>query len=291
MAKMKNNKAILFTLSTLFLVMALFSLALLFFDYVNEASAERTSEIMSLDRITDISFSIEESLIKLLDISFRDTAIVVENPNNTTNVTITESLSKNQGEWSSETEQKAENFKTFIEEREEHTTLDIEAIQNKEIPMTIMPHNITYSRNWEIGHVIIGVTPTQMNFGSYDIIVDSGNVQISRAASQLRRAGNFSFSVLARDDYGFNELSSKSVDPSDSHEVKIFFEGGNILKVTLQNNNLEMWTNTNETIDITIKIDNLEAMDEHVRTYYPDSALNIFFPEFNISKIRPLVLK
>ncbi len=67
MEKMKSKKAIFFTLSIFFLAAAVFSLALLAFDYLNQKNIERTSETEMMDRASEISGSAGKSIERILD--------------------------------------------------------------------------------------------------------------------------------------------------------------------------------------------------------------------------------
>lgn len=286
----KMNEGMFFTLSMFLLVTSVLFLALIIFgSYKN--SIERTAEMTNLDRISDISGSIEKSMANILNLSFRNDVIIEENPDGTTNVTITESLSRQQEDWSLGIEEEMENFKTFVEENEEHVSLNIASIENKELPMVIYPHNITYTRSWQIGHVVLSVVPQEMNLGSYDVVVYSGNVRISDMTSQFRKKGSFKFRVRGKDNYGFDETDGEFVDPSDNHQVQIFFTGDNKVKVTVHDNNLKIWTNTNETITIETTIDNLDDLGEKVTTDYFESALKVIFSKPEMFRIRPLVLR
>lgn len=286
-----NKKAIFFTLSIFLLVTAVFSLSLVIFEHVNKSGLDRKTELASLDRLSELSLSIEKSMVKLADLTFIKDALIEENPDETTNVTLTEMLSSRDEEWDSETEQNMENFKTFVEEKDEHAIINIEAIQNKELPFVILPHNITYSRDWATGHVKLNAIPEQMNFNSYFILVNAGNAGIKNTNSHFGSSGNFSFGVKAMDDYGFNEINQELVNPSSSSDIKIFFKGGNTVTVSLTNSQLEIWTNTNESIEIATTIGGLIDMNESVSIDYSNNALMLDFDELGISKIRPLVLQ
>ena len=128
-----------------------------------------------------------------------------------------------------------------------------------------------------------------MNFDSYDIIVNSTNLEeIDNVSTQFRNPGSFLFSVTAADNFGHNIVNQMNVDPLDNHQVQIFFEGGNKVKITLISNNLEIWTNTPNNIAVSTKIDGLEKTDEKVRINLFKNVVNVSFPPFGVEKIESI---
>jgi len=288
-ANKRKKKAFFFTLSMFLLVTAVLSLAVVIFHYTSEEKIERTVEISSLDRLYDLSSSVENSLLQIFNLYSDVNATITQNPDNTTNVSITERIIRKE-DWGEEFEEEVKNFETFVESQNENVKLDIEVITNKELPLTILPHNITYSRDWATGHPTLHVTPETINFNSYSIIVDSGDVKIDKVSSQFGAAGSFYFGVRAIDAYGSDITAKKLVDPADSHQVQVFFVGGNKVKITLDNNKLEIWTNSETPITVITTIDNLEKSNERVRIGYLKGAINVTFPNLGVSRIGSILI-
>ena len=283
-ANKRKKKAFFFTLSMFLLVTAVLSLAVVIFHYTSQERIERTVEISSLDRLFDLSGSVEQSLLQIFNLYSDVDAVIVQNPDNTTNVSITEKIIRKE-DWGEKFEEEVENFETFVESRDENVKLDIGVITDKELPLTILPHNITYSRSWETGHPTLHVVPERVNFNSYNIIVDSGNAKIDNVLSQFGATGSFYFGVRAIDAYGNNIAKGQLVDPDDSHQIQVFFVGGNKVKITLDSNELEIWTNSEAPITVITTLDRLEKSEEKVRIGYLKGAINVTFPSLGVSRI------
>ena len=163
------------------------------------------------------------------------------------------------------------------------------AIENKELPFEIFPHNITYSRTWGTGHVRLNVIPEQINFGALSIFIDAGDVEISSMPSDFGSSGNVLFSVHAIDNYGFNDIDDDYVNPDSNSLVQVFFEGGNKVMITLNNNELEIWSNSPESVSVSTTIGNLDDLDERPTLEYSGSILIISFKELGISMNSPLI--
>ncbi len=284
-----NKKSLFFALSIFLLASTLLSISFLISEYVSKDSSERFVELSALDRVHDISISIEKSLSELLNLSFISPAVIVENGDGTHNVTVTEFISRGKQEWSSGLESTMQNFKQFVEEREHNVNLDIESIENKELPFKIIPHNVTYSRSWETGHVILSVVPEQINFGALSVLVEAGEVNISSMSSNFGSLGNVSFSVNAADNSGFDSIRKAFVNPDRNSQIQIFFEDGNKVKITLNNNELEIWTNAPEKILVTTTIGYLDSLEERPSLDYSGSIFIVSLPGLGISMTSPLI--
>lgn len=277
----KSKRAMFFTISVIFLIPALITVFTLSGKQVN------LEKSFILDRIYDLSNSIESSIKEIFDYYY-DSKILIEEGNKI-NVTFTENISGDKDTWGNEFNNIINNFKSFVESEEQSVKIDISGLEEKETPSIISPYNITYSRSWGTGHVTIKVVPETMNFNSYDIIVNSTNLEeIDNVSTQFRNSGTFSFSVTAADNFGHNIVNQRNVDPSDNHQVQIFFKGGNKVKITLISNNLEIWTNTPSTIIVSTKIDGLEKTDEKVRVSLFRNVVNVSFPSFKVEKIESI---
>jgi hypothetical protein len=276
----ENRKGMFFTLSTYFLVTALLTMAFI------TTIRPNFEENFVLDRIHDLSVSVEKSIREIFSFYY-DVNITIEkyNADGTLNVTFTEKISRERDDWGEEFSRKIENFKNFVESEDENVKINLSEMEEKELPLVIEPHNITYSRFWGIGHVVLNVNPQTLNFNSYDIMVNSGSEEIDKVTSQLRGAGSFLFRVVARDDYGNTFIEEKFVDPYDKHQVQIFFVDGNKMKVDLDETDLEMWTNTETELIVTTKVDSLVKMNEKIKIKLFQDAINVSFPEFGVEKV------
>ena len=204
-------------------------------------------------------------------------------------MTVTESISRSKQEWSSELEDTMKNFEQFVESKEDNVDINITAIENKELPFKIVPHNITYSRSWGTGHVKLNVIPESLNFRYYDIIIDSKEINISSMSSKFKGTGDFYFRVRALDNLGYDNTEESYVDFYDNQQIQVFFAGGNKIMFTMSEGALEIWTNVDKNIEIKTTLGYLDALSEKPRIEYSGSILVISFPGLGISMSSPLI--
>lgn len=281
-AKKSKKKAVFFTLSMFLLVTAVLALAIVVFHYTSQERIERTVEVSSLDRLFDLSGSVENSLLQIFNLYSDVNAIVAQNPDGTTNVSITEKIIRKE-DWGKKFEKEVENFETFVESQDENVKLDIEVITDKELPLTILPHNITYSRDWATGHPTLHVVPEKMNFNSYSIIVDSSTEEIKFVGASIKE-DSFYFRVEAKDNYGHDIVRDYYIDPEKENEIRVNLKNS-VVKVTVKYSELEIWTNSITPMTIITTLDMLEKSDERVRMGYLKGAINVTFPNLGVSRI------
>lgn len=272
------KRGILFTLGTFFIAATVLALAIVIF-HNTEESRERVSELGSLDRLFDLSSSVQTGIKEIFEI-YADFNLSIKESTDSTNVSFTENISRTQEDWGEELEEKMNNFKSYVESSDQNIKLDITAIENKEIPLIILPHNITYSRSWAIGHTTLNVIPTTLNFNSYDIIIDTADQEVTEPSSTIHE-GSFYFKVIAIDNYGNYFVEEHYIDPEKENQVLI----GNIIKATVKNQELEIWTNSDIPIIVTTMVDNLQKTSEKVTVEYLSGIINATFQELGISKI------
>jgi len=280
-----NKRGVFFTLSALLVVLSFFLIV---------AVTDKTTRIdkdIALDRAYELSNSVEKSILELFS-GFSDVRInITRNPDGTSNATFIENISSREDPWGQNFAQVMNNFKTFVESQDSNVKINMTQINDKTLPITIMPHNIVYSRNWETGHVKIDVVPSQMNFGSYEVTVNAGDVNISNTNSHFGNNGTFLFQVISKDNYGHVFTDYQYVDPTDSHDVQIFFEGGNTATVSMTGGSLETWTNEANTLIIETKLDNMMKYDEKIKIKVFESMVNVSFPDIGVYKIKDVVVE
>ncbi|MBN2368819.1 hypothetical protein JXC34_07385 [Candidatus Woesearchaeota archaeon] len=277
--KEKNSrKGLFFTVSIIFLLPAVITLWTLSMQQTN------TDETIIIDRVQELSGSVKSSIRELFD-HFYDCKILIERDEMHVNVTFIDKISRSKDEWGSEFNSIIENFRNFVVSEEPHIWINLTGLQEKEIPFIIEPYNVTYSRYWGIGHIVIRVVPETMNFQSYDLVINSTVLEIKNISTTFRDPGGFHFSITSVDDYGHREVRSANIDPSANHQVQIFFDAGNKVKIDLISNVLEIWTNAPNTTIVNTKIDNFNVTDERITIAVFRNIINVSFPEFRAEKI------
>ncbi len=280
----KEKKGVFFTISTLLLVLSLIAIV---------SIASKTTKIeqdLALDRAYELATSVEKSIIELF-YAFSDVSIsIIKNPDGTADVKFAEKISRKKEEWNKVFSEVMNNFKTFVESEDENVKINIADVNNKELPLTIKPHNINYSRYWGIGHIVLKVNPEEINFGSYEVTIDSGDVKISKVEAKFKAPGSFLFKVRAKDNYGNDIIKENFIDVYDKHSIQIFFVGGNLVKIDLNNMVLETWTNEEKKILVETKIDRLIEYDEKITIKLFDSIVNVNLTNLDVCKISDVVI-
>lgn len=281
----KNKRGIFFTVGALLIVIS-------FFLIVNISS--KTTKIdkdIAMERAYNLASSVEKSILDIYYTNSDAKVNITENPDGTSNVTFIENISSREDPWGQQFLQTMNNFKTFVESEDENIKINMSDMNNKQLPVIIYPHNIVYSRSWETGHVKIDVTPQQMNFGSYDITINTGNVEISKTTPHFRSNGTFLFSVTSKDNFGHTFTDAQYVDPADSHDVQIFFVNGNTATVSMTGTQFEIWTNELNQLNIETKLDNLVKSDEKIRIRIFNSVVNASFPSLGVYNVKDVVVE
>ena len=283
---MKSKRGFFFTLSAIFIV------SIIFLVYSAEKIRPDLEKRFALEKLQETSLSLESSIREILS-HFSNFNVKIEKmPDGTVNVTFIDTISRNKDDWGSELNDIMQDFKTFVESEDKNVKINVtKMISDKELPLTIDPYNITYSRSWGIGHVILGVLPeNNITFQTYEVKINSSSTQIDKVQSQLRRAGNLLFRVTAVDDYGTSLVHEKWVDPLDNHQVQVFFIGGNKARVDLINGELETWTNVDSSITVETKVGILPPNEQRASVKVFKDVININYPDFGVSKLGSVIV-
>jgi len=275
------KKGYLLTLGMFMVLIIVFALAISFNKSV-EISKDRLGIIGISDRVFDLSSSVGNGLIDIIKI-YSDFDIVIEE-NNKINVSFTEEISRVKVDWGISLDEKITEFKDFISSQDKNIKFTTESF-DKELPLEITPYNITYSRTWGTGHVTLKVVPQTINFDGFEILINTSQEMISQVNVPNSNPGSFKFIVKAVDNFGTNIVNESNIDPETNNQVHVNLVGGNQVKVTVSNNELEVWTNSPETIITTIKIFGLPVLNKEVAVVYPKIVYNVTFPELNIVKL------
>lgn len=276
-----RKKGLFFTVSIIFLIPAIITIWTLANVQVN------MEQSFIMDRIYDLSTSVESGIRDIF--YFYNCNISMEKSDSTINITFIENITANKTTWGKEFNTTIGNFKSFIESEESSIKINLTALQQKENPFVIEPYNVTYSKNWSsrgnISNVTIKIVPVSLNFRSYDVEVNTTNVWIINVSSTFGAAGSFSFSVTAVDNYGHKYVRKANINPSNTHQVQILFNGSSRINVSLMNNNLEIWSNLQNNTLISTKIDGFDRNYDRTRIKIFRDVINVSFPEFKAEKI------
>lgn len=287
---MKTKKAILLTLSTFFLATLLFSLVMIGYNYNDKEKIERAYELSALDRLFDLSTSIQECVMSIFRMYVHMTSKVTMNPDGTYNITIYDRLSRTDGKLGDKFNNQIQDLKNFAEKYDRNVYLNLTVLQGPELPLVIKDYNITYTRSWAIGHIVLSITPQTLNFKTYDITVNTEAEKIKKMSAPGIGHGSFPFRVIGKDNYGQEFTESHDVDPSGSSQVQIQLEGGNSIKVTLNANVLEIWTNSDSMMSLQMTIGYITPLDHEPRLNYFEDAVRVNFPDMGFSKNIPIAL-
>lgn len=176
-----NKKAVFLTISTFFLLVNIIIMIISLYNYSVEERIERTYEIAATDRLFDLSSSVEKSLKEILSMYVNMDFATAENPDGTYNITIFDSVSRTEGEPKEEFLSQITNLKSFVEKNDKNIKLNVSGFEEKKASFFIRGYNLTYSRSWETGHVILSLTPQTLNFKSYDVLINTGTERIKKS--------------------------------------------------------------------------------------------------------------
>jgi len=280
------KKGYLLTLGTFMVLIIVFSLAISLNRSV-EMSKDRLGIIGISDRVFDLSSSVENGLEDIIKI-YSGLDIAIEK-NNKINVSITEDISRVKDDWGISLDEKITEFKNFISTQDKNIEF-VTVSFDKELPLEIMPYNITYSRSWATGQVTLKVIPKTINFDGFEILINTNQERISQVNVPSLNPGSFKFIVKAVDNFGTNIVKENNIDPEKTNQVHVNLVGGNQVKVTVKDNELEVWTNSPETITSSIKIFGLPSLDNEVAIVYPKIFYNVTFPALKIVKLGDIQL-
>lgn len=287
---MKTKKAIFLTVSAFFLAMLILILAVTTYNYADKEKIERTYELSALDRLFDLSSSVEKGVLSIFRLHvFMDMEVAV-NSDNTYNITVTDRLSRTEGKLGSKFNSQIENFKTFVENNDKNVYVNLTTLEGNELPLKIEDYNITYTRSWEIGHIVLSVTPQTLNFRTYDIIINTESEKIKTTSAPGIKTGTFPFRVTGIDNYGNSFSESHNIDPSGNSQVQIKLHDGNDIKVTVNANVLEIWTNSESMMSIKATIGYITPLYHEPKINFFENAVKVNFPEMGISKNIPIAV-
>ncbi len=263
----KERKGFLFTIGLTFLVLVVLVLAVLIF-HNTQKSEEIISKLAVLDRAYDLDTSIQKSLSDIfnlksgISINITNNSIVFEEELPNTN---TEILNNS-----------IMDFKGFIESNLSSITLDVTNIE--EIPLIIMPNNITYKHKENRSN--IEVVPEQINFNGYSLfIITDKNVSCSWDVN----SGSLNLSLEVKGDVINCDPRTEEIDPSLENEIKVdIIEGGNLAIITVDNNG-RLLINLTQDSSVTAKTALLINQSD-VEIMTDSLILGIDFEDFGIYK-------
>lgn len=276
-----SKKGYLLTLGTFMVLIIILALALSLNKTI-ENSKTRLTILSTTDRIFDLSSSLEKGFREILN-AYLDFDVTIQE-NDKVNVSITERISRQEGEWSKNLEQRLNEFEKFVESQDKNIVVEVDSF-DKERPLEIEPYSITYSRSWKIGHVTLNVVPETLNMDGYKVDINTHKQDINSVSSAGIKKGSFKFVVHAIDDSGTNEIENNNIDPGKQNQVIIGLgEEEYVVKVVVNKNELEIWTNTPKEITVTTTIFGLEKLSQKATVVYEDIEYNITFLELGTTK-------
>ena len=257
------KKGIFFTIIIVMLVSVLLSLSIL--NYKNyERNKDRLSEIGSLDRLTTITTSISNGFKELFETYSGMNVISYGN-----NIIFEETLVNSQ---SSNFKSKLDSYESYLESQDSSILIDLTEFKSV-LPLTIMPHNITYKHNSYGGSQII-VIPSQLNFNKYHLDITPGfNIT---SCTWNYTTGSLSFE-LETGNAGCDDLVS--LDYTVNNVININ-NGGMLINV---NDSLYI-TNNLANSDIKVNITLNKMSNDNPIVVSQVDVMHINYPLLNISR-------
>ena len=256
------KKGILFTLTVVLIASLVLTIATLNFKNIQK-SKDRLAEIGSLDRVSSITNSISNGFNKLFYVYSK---INVTLSNQT--ITFEEYLPNNNA---SIFKSNLDLYKNYIEREDSNLILNINTLKS-EMPLVILPYNITYKHNSYGGNKIL-IIPEEVNFNKYYLEIQ--NISIA-SCTWNTYAGNFTFQL-----YTNNVLcdNTRSIDLTKNNSINI--NSGGILiyindTLTVQNNGAAIKLKTS------ITLDNIENERITVKSY--NNIINLNYISLNLSR-------
>ncbi len=256
---MAKIKGMLFTLVLTILATIVLSFAIISFHNV-EKSRIQMAELSSIDRLYNLDNSIQTGFSKI----FHNKSGISVSINETT-VTFEERLPNQNPTFNN----KITSYEDYIESNYENIEIDTSSLIN-ELPLVIMPHNITFSHNIQRNRIY--VKPTTINIEGYKVlfedqricnVIDTPNpegllLEVPQCSysenvdsAYITTGGSFETTVTLVD----NELTvsyavANPVAPPSSFKVKVM----------------------------------IDKTQEQVTVNYPEDPINITFKELNMSR-------
>ena len=223
------RKAVLLTLSMLFLSGLVFSLAVLLF-HNTQGTEDRFAELSLYDRFYDLDSSIQRGF---RDIFLQNSGITLTLVNDT--VSITETL-PHSSSFSDETDA----YATFLEQTyytDPVVTISdsvLTTIKN-ELPVYIMPHNILIDHSsFPSGN--LEITPSSLNINNYNISLTTTKQTVMFNPSIV--SGSFHLKISATTSSG-TSAREYDINPASTNTITLTFDTGlptqATITITLEN--------------------------------------------------------
>ena len=257
------KKGVLLTISLVMIASIALTLSIL--NFINaETTKDRSAEIGSLERLYSISDSIAIGFKEIfntysgINITINNRSISFEEflPNNNVN-TFKNNL---------------DNYKSYIEGQDSTIFLNTSTLKN-ELPLIILPHNITYKHNSLGGNKII-INPAQINFNKYYINIGPG-LNITSCIWSTS-PGSLTFQLVTNNPSCDNTVN---INPNQSNSININ-NGGILINMSKDleiENNLGM-------VKVKAIISLNEIANEKIMVWSDKSVINIKYLNLNISK-------
>lgn len=275
------RKAMLFTVAFVILSLITFMIALLVFHSYQNTEI-RFYEIGSMDRMYDLSSSIEQGLLEVFEVSSGMNVVVNES---SSTMIIAEELPSSSAQ---NFKDDMADFQSFVESNFQEVKLNLFDVSG-DLPLIIYPYNVTYTHPDQYGQDRINIIPQELNFNSYEIYVYSEFDNVTGIDWGGPKSGDKYMSVTAEDSYGnyFFEESNK-IDFTKNQLINILLEssGGNIL-IQLDPNEdgkLRLESHSSVPVSINISID-FDPMEEPISISFPDDTINVTYTNLDISRI------
>ena len=265
---LKNSrKGILFTLGLTFLGLVIMALAVLIFHNAQKSEGI-VSKLVVLDRVYDLDSSIEKSLVEIFN---QKSGITVSVDGN---VSFQESFPNlNVAEFTNS----MNDFKTFIESNFSNINISVSEIVS-EVPIVIMPYNITY-KHVNYGGKQIEVVPQQINFEGYSVSV-SIDENVSSCDSEVDE-GDFNLLINVTGLGGSSCSVSELIDALGENEIEINDE---TVEIEIEDGVLTITIDEESDVSAELDVKVLTSEDEIVYLEYKPVVIDIDFSEFGIYK-------
>ena len=284
MERKKERKAMLFTASFVVLSLITFSIALIIINNYHKSQVQ-FYEIGSIDRLNDLSSSIEQGLLEIFEVS---SGLTISVNKNTATISIAEELPSSSAETFRDN---MAGFQDFIESKFPETKLNL--IDVKEyLPLVIYPYNVTFTHPLRYGQDRINIIPQQINFNSYSIYVYSPSQEVIRIDWGGPQKGDKFMSVTAKDYLGnsFYKENNK-IDFNSNVDIHVILWNAALrieqeLLIKIQPNELGLLRIENHATNIvlvntTVDFNNQEQL---ISIGFPKDTIKLNYTSLGISK-------
>lgn len=275
----KKKKAMLFTISLVLISFITLSIAVMV-SQSYQKSQVRFYEIGSMDRLNDLSSSIEQGIREIFTVS---SGISLSLNVSSSTVTFSEELPSPTAE---SFRDDMDDFQTFVESQFPEVSLNLVTVEDF-LPLVVLPYNVTFTHPLAFGQDRINVIPEQINFNSYEIYVYVEDDNVSEIDWGGPQSGSDYMSVTAEDAFGnflFEERGT--IDFNKNVAVEVFLESGQKVLIKIDSNDNGELRIQNEAdvsvfVNTTIDFDNLE---EPIHIGFPEGSIYVNYSAFGISK-------